>query len=66
MTLVTALGAITAAKASEIGFSKEHFSSTLEDAQMRFRAWAAYTAALQKPHLPSSLDVLLKDARDVR
>lgn len=38
----------------------------MEDARVRFKAWATNIAALQQPILQSSLDARLKEATDIR
>lgn len=52
--------------ASEIGFQQEPSIAVVEDAFVRFKAWAVPIAAFQPSHLPSSLDSRLKEATDIR
>jgi hypothetical protein len=66
VVLDSAVKASTAAAASEIGFYQSPTSRTVEDACTRFIAWATDIAALQQPHLQSSLDSRLREATDIR
>jgi hypothetical protein len=56
----------TPANASERGFNRDEKLRAAEDSILRFRAWAANIAALQKGHLRSSLDFRLKYATEIR
>jgi hypothetical protein len=50
----------------QFGYNRDLTLITVQDARIRFKAWAVNIAALHKGHLRSSLDFRLKDASDTR
>jgi hypothetical protein len=65
-SLSSTLKETTATVAIHVGFDAKTSLRIVEDAHVRFKAWATNIAATQQPRLPSSLDSQLKDAADIR
>jgi hypothetical protein len=65
-SLSSTLKETTATVAIHVGFDAKTSLRIVEDAHVRFKAWATNIAATQQPRLPSSLDSRLKDAADIR
>lgn len=66
IALSGALNAASPEIETEVGFQRESSIAVVEDAFLRFKAWAIPIAAFQPGHLPSSLDSRLKEATDIR
>ncbi|KAG4425045.1 hypothetical protein IFR04_001815 [Cadophora malorum] len=61
-----ALKETTGASAAASGFSRDDILIKIQDARVRFKAWATNIAALQGGHLKSSLDFRLREATEIR
>lgn len=66
LALSNAASTLTIEDAEKIGFEQENALAAIEDACIRFKAWAINIAAFQQSHLPSSLDSRLKDVTEIR
>ncbi|MAD85559.1 MAG: hypothetical protein CL912_21575 [Deltaproteobacteria bacterium] len=64
--LCAALKETTGASAAASGFSRDDILIKIQDARVRFKAWATNIAALQGGHLKSSLDFRLREATEIR
>ena len=65
-SVCAALKETTAASITASGFSRDDILINIQDARVRFKAWATNIAALQGGHLRSSLEFRLREATEVR